>query len=224
MGWVRGRAGGSGQAGAEGHAARAAVRRLGRRLRRPVNIDVQKWTAGVKTWWAAAVSVAVAAALTAGVLAAVTGSALWPFGHHQPAARPQARHYLDATACLLTDPGGIAPGTPGAPVWKAMQTASLATHVMVTYLPDTGRADAAVILSTLMQRQCGVIITTGTPAAKVIKAAKADRHQNFVLVAASGTAGPAGVPNTIVVSPASAPARIDQAIRALASQAKTSRS
>lgn len=173
-------------------------------------------------WVAVSVSVAVAAAVTAGIIAAATGSALWPFGRHQPAAAPQARHYLDATACLLTDRSGIAPGTPGASVWKAMQTASLATHVMVSYLPDTGRADAAVMLSTLMERQCGVIITTGTPAAKVIKAAKADQHQKFVLVAASVPASPVGVPNTIVVSPGGAPARIDQAIHALASQARTS--
>jgi hypothetical protein len=180
------------------------------------------WVRG-KTWCAAGVSVTAAAAVTAGVIAAVTGSALWPFGHHQQAAGPQARHYLDATACLLTDPGGIASGTPGAPAWKAMQTASLATHVMVSYLPDTGPADATVMLSTLMERKCGVIITTGTPVAKVIKAAKADRHQSFVLVAA-GTAG-AGLTrtsNTIIVSPSGAPARIDEAIRALASQAQTS--
>jgi hypothetical protein len=191
MGWVRGLAGGSGG------------------------------TLSVKRWWVAGLSVAVAVAVTAGIIAAATGSSLWPFGHHQAAAAPQARHYLDTTACLLTDRSGIAPGTPGAPAWKAMQTASLATHVMVSYLPDTGRADATVMLSTLMERQCGVIITTGTPAAKVIKAAKADRHQSFVLVAASGTADQAGTPNTIIVSPAGAPARIDRAIRALASQART---
>jgi hypothetical protein len=177
-------------------------------------------TSGIKKWLIAGISVAAAAAVTGGIIAAATGSSPWPFGHQQPAAVPQARHYLDTTACLLTDSRGIAPGTPGAPVWKAMQDASLATHVMVSYLPDTGRADAAVMLSTLMERQCGVIITTGTPAAKVIKAAKADRRQSFVLVAASVPASPAGAPNTIVVSPAGAPARIDRAIRALAAQAR----
>jgi hypothetical protein len=191
MGWVRGLAGGSGG------------------------------ILGIKKWLVAGISVAAAAAVTAGIIAAATGTSLWPFGHQQSVAVPQARHYLDTTACLLTDSRGIAPGTPGAPVWKAMQNASLATHVMVSYLPDTGRSDAAVMLSTLMERQCGVIITTGTPAAKVIKAAKADRQQNFVLVAASVPASPAGTPNTTIVSPAGAPARIDRAIRALASQART---
>jgi hypothetical protein len=177
-------------------------------------------TLGIKKWLVAGISVAAAAAVTVGIIAAATGSSLWPFGHHQSAAAPQARQYLNITACLLTDSRGIAPGTPGAPAWKAMQTASLATHVMVSYLPDTGGADATVMLSTLMERQCGVIITTGTPAAKVIKAAKADRQQSFVLVAASVPASPAGTPNTIIVSPAGAPARIDRAIRALAAQAR----
>jgi hypothetical protein len=175
-------------------------------------------TLNARTRLAAGISVAAAAVVTAGLIAAATGS--WPFGHHQPAARPQARHYLDVTACLLTDSRGIAPGAPGAPAWKAMQAASLATHVMVSYLPDAGRAGAAVMLSTLMERQCGVIITTGTPAAQVIKAAKADRQQNFVLVSAAVPASPAGTPNTIIVSPAGAPARIDRVIRALAAHAR----
>jgi hypothetical protein len=213
MGWDRGHAGSPG---------RWAAARRGRRLRRPVSTDVRDRPLSVKSWLAVGVSVVAAAAVTAGLIGAVTGSGPWPFGHHQQAAGPQARRYLNASACLLTDPSGIAPGTPGAPVWKAMQTASLATHVMVSYLPDTGPADAAIMLSTLMERQCGVIITTGTPAAKVMKAAKADRRQSFVLVAASGTVGSAETSNTIIVSPTGAPARIDQAIRALASQARTS--
>ena len=160
------------------------------------------------------------AAVTAGVIAAFTGSALWPFGHHQQVrAEAQARHYLNATACLLTDPRGITPGAPGAPAWQAMQSASLATHVMVSYLPDTATT-ASVMLGTLTERKCGVIITTGASAAEVVKAAKADRHQRFVLVAPSSAVGPAGLPNLLVVTPATAPARIDQAIRALAAQAR----
>src|SRR6266576_62940 len=85
--------------------------------------------------------------------------ALWP---SNPATAPQARYYLNVTACLLTDSRGIAPGTPGAPAWAAMQNASLATHVMVSYLPDSGPGHATVMLDTLVQRHCGVIITTGT--------------------------------------------------------------
>ena len=170
-------------------------------------------------WLAVGASVAAAGLVAAGVTAAVTATGPWPFEHPQQATGASARHYLDATACLLTDPSGITPGAPGAPAWKAMQTASLATHVMVSYLPDTGPADSGVMLTSLVQRKCGVIITTARPVAKLIKAAKADRHQNFVLVAPSGTAGLGKTSNTAIVSPAGAPARIDQAIRALASHA-----
>lgn len=176
----------------------------------------------VRTWLAAVAGVAATAAATAAVVAVVTGSAPWPFGSSRPQAGAQARRYLDATACLLTGPGGIAPGTPGAPVWQAMQAASLSTHVMVSYLPATGTADAAVLLSTLADRRCGVIITAGTSAAKVITAARARRQQAFVLVAAQGPADTAGPPNAVVVSPAAAPARVSQAIRGLAAQARSS--
>jgi hypothetical protein len=174
--------------------------------------------ARAKLWLTVSASVAGAAVVTAGVIAAVTG-----FGNHQQAvAAPQARRYLNATACLLTDPSGITPGAAGAPAWKAMQSASLATHVMVSYLPDTGSGTASDMLGTLMERKCGVIIATGAPAAEVVKAAKSDRHQEFVLVAAPGVARSRGMPNLAVVSPAGAPTLIDQAIRALASQAQSS--
>jgi hypothetical protein len=174
--------------------------------------------ARAKLWLTVGAGVAGAVVVTAGVIAAVTG-----FGSHQQAAAgPQtARHYLNASACLLTDPSGITPGASGAPAWKAMQTASLATHVMVSYLPDTGPATASDMLGTLMERKCGVIIATGAAAGEVVRAAKADRHQEFVLVAAPGVASPRGMPNLVVVSAAGAPVRIDQAIRALASQAQS---
>jgi hypothetical protein len=171
----------------------------------------------MRRWVAVGIGVVGAAVLAGGVIAAITSSA----PNQQPAG-PQARHYLDATACLLTDSRGITLGAPGAPAWKAMQSASLATHVMVSYLPETGPATAPVMLGTLMERKCGVIITTGAPAAAVVKAAKSDRHQEFVLVVAAGAASPAGVPNLVVVSPSAAPGRIDQAVRALASQAQSS--
>jgi delta 1-pyrroline-5-carboxylate dehydrogenase len=179
----------------------------------------------VRRWLTAGATALAVVVGVAWVITAATGSSLWPFGPSRPhEAGPQARVYLNATACLLTNPGGIAPGTAGAPAWRAMQAASLSTHVMVSYLPDTGPADAGVMLSTLAERHCGVVITTGTSAAKVIKAARAQRQQRFVLVAASGPAAPAGPPNAVIVSPAGAPARIDQAIRALAAQAQAPRS
>ncbi len=152
-----------------------------------------------------------AGAVAAGVLA----WALWPSG---PATAPHARHYLNVTACLLTDSHGIAPGGPGAPAWAAMEQASLATHVMVSYLPGTGPGDAAVMLNTLAQRHCGVIITTGTATGQVLAAARAYPHQRFLLVASHPTADPA-TPNAAIVAAAGAPERIGQAIHALAAAA-----
>jgi hypothetical protein len=168
-----------------------------------------------KTWLIGVGSIAAAVALTFAIVAS------WTSGQHRSA--PQARHYLNATACLLTDPRGIAPGTPGARAWKAMEAASLATHVMVSYLPDTGPADAATMLNTLTERRCGVIVATGSPAVVLIKAAHASPHQRFVLVAATAALKP-GTPDTIVVSPSNAPERIGQEIRALARQAKNASS
>jgi hypothetical protein len=104
--------------------------------------------------------------LAAGACVAAAGAVAWALWPSNPATAPQARHYLNVTACLLTDSRGIAPGTPGAPAWAAMQNASLATHVMVSYLPDSGPGNATVMLDTLVQRHCGVIITTGAAASQ----------------------------------------------------------
>lgn len=100
-----------------------------------------------------------------------------------------------------------------------MQSASLATRVMVSYLPDTGPKDVGPMLNTLIERQCGVIIATGNATAEVIAAGKANPHQSFLLVAAPGAAVVAGPANTVIVSAADAPGRIVSAIRALAANA-----
>jgi hypothetical protein len=151
----------------------------------------------------------------AAVAAGVAVWLLWP----RPAPAPQARQYLNVSACLLTDQRGVVPGTPAAPVWAAMESAGTATHVMVSYLPDTGPADVTPMLGTLIQRQCGVIITTAADASQVISAAKADPQQHFLLVTAAGAAGTAAPANATIVSPAAAAGRIDQTIHALADQA-----
>ena len=152
----------------------------------------------------------------AAILAA--GFAAWTL-RPRPAAAPQARQYLNATACLLTGQAGIAAGTPAAREWASMQAASLATHVMVSYLPDTGPADVPVMLNTLIQRQCGVIITADAAPAQVLNAAQAHPHQHFLLVTAL-SADVSRVPrNAVVVSPAGAPRQINQAIRALVAAA-----
>lgn len=152
--------------------------------------------------------------LAAGACVVAAGAVTWALWPSNPVTAPQARHYLNVTACLLTDSRGIAPGTPGAPAWAAMQNASLATHVMVSYLPDSAPGDATVMLNTLVQRHCGVIITTGTAVRQVLAAARANPHQRFLLVADHPAAAPA--PNAAVVPAADAPQRIDQAIHALA--------
>ena len=154
--------------------------------------------------------------LAATALVVAAGAVTLAFLPANPATTPQARHYLNVTACLLTDPRGIAPGTPGAPAWAAMQSASLATHVMVSYLPDAGPGDTTDMLSTLVERHCGVIIATGTAARPVLAAARAYPHQRFLLVAAHPAAGPPSSPNATVVTAADAPRRIDQAIHTLA--------
>jgi hypothetical protein len=150
--------------------------------------------------------------VAAGVVATIL---LWP---KAPPA-PQARQYLAASACLLTDPGGVVAGSPGAPVWAAMESASLASHVMVSYLSDTGPSGVMPMLNTLVRRQCGVIITAGAPSGAVIAAARANPHQRFLLVLAADGAVAKAPPNAAVVSSAVAAARIGQAVYALAAQA-----
>lgn len=130
---------------------------------------------------------------------------------------PQARQYLDVSACLLTDPGGVVAGTPAAPVWTAMQSASLTTHVMVSYLSDTGSSDASPMIGTLTQRKCGLIITTAAAAGQVVSTARSFPHQRFLIVASGGAM--TAPPNAVLVPPAAAPARIAEAIRALSAQA-----
>lgn len=156
---------------------------------------------------------AVAAAAVLAVAGVVAWS-VWP----RPAP-PHARQYLSVSACLLTDQAGITAGSPAAPVWAAMQSASLATHVMVSYLPATGPRDVTPMLNTLVQRNCGVIIATGAASSAVLAAGKANPHQRFLLVAAPGPAAAAASGNTVVVSQSDAAGRIEQVIRSLAASA-----
>ena len=164
-----------------------------------------------RLWFAFAVG-----AVLAVVLALVSAG-----GAFRPrAAAPQARTYLDATACLLTSPAGITQGSAAAPVWASMQAASLVTHVMVSYLPETGPAGAPAMLSTLVQRRCGVIITAGPDPGQVIAAARANPRQRFLLVTAAGSLAGLPVPgNAAVVTAGSAASGIGQALRSLAAAA-----
>jgi hypothetical protein len=156
----------------------------------------------------------VKAAVAAGVAVAafVIAWALWP-----SPAPPRARQYLDVSACLLTGASGITPGSTGAQAWHAMESASLTSHVMVSYLPATGPADVPVMLNTLVERRCGVIVVTDATRVQVAGAAKANPGRRFVLVTTSTAAGSAPVPsNTAVVPAANASGRIDREVAALA--------
>jgi basic membrane lipoprotein Med (substrate-binding protein (PBP1-ABC) superfamily) len=159
--------------------------------------------------WLLAVG-AVAVLAVAGVVA----WSVWP----RPVP-PHARQYLSVSACLLTDQAGIVAGSPAAPVWAAMESASLSTHVMVSYLPATGPSDVTPMLNTLVQRNCGVIIATGAASSQILAAGKSNPRQRFLLVAAPGTAVAAASSNTVVVSQADAVGRIGQVIRSLAASA-----
>jgi hypothetical protein len=145
------------------------------------------------------------------VAVGLAGWALWP----RPASPPQARQYLDVTACLLTGPRGVTPGSPAAPVWTSMQQVSLATRVMVSYLPDTGHNDIPLLLNTLVQRRCGVIITAEAPAAPVTQAAKANPRQHFLLIT-SQSAATAAAPNLVVAAAADASGPISRELHSLA--------
>ena len=157
---------------------------------------------------------AVAAAAAALV---VVGWLLWP----RPAVpAPTTRQYLDTSACLLTGPDGVTPGTPGARVWQAIESASVASRVMVSYLPVARPADASAMLNTLVERKCGVIVVMDASRVQVASTAKANPGQRFILIASSTVAGPAVVPpNAVVVPAADASGYIDQAVMALAGTA-----
>ena len=168
--------------------------------------------------WQGLVRAAVVAVAAAGLL--VAAWVLWL----RPAtvAAPQTPQYLNTSACLLTGADGVTPGTPGARAWRAIESASLASHVMVSYLPAAGPADAPAMLNTLVERRCGVIVVTGASRAQVASAAKANPGHQFILVAGSAVAGPVAVPpNAVVVPPADASGRIDQEVTALAGTART---
>ena len=101
-----------------------------------------------------------------------------------------------------------------------MQSASLASHVMVSYLPGTGPAEVPALLNTLVERKCGVIVVTGASWNQVASAAQANPGHRFILVTSSAAAGPAAAPpNTVVVSAAVASVRISQEVTALAGAA-----
>ena len=166
----------------------------------------------------AVVAAAAGVAVSAAVIAAWV---LWPGSGSGSgsanAAGPQARQYLDASACLLTGSSGVSPGTAGAQAWDAMESASLASHVMVSHLPSAEPADVPVLLNTLIERECGVIVVTGASQNQVTSAARANPGRHFILVTGGTATGSVAVlPNAVTVSAARASGRINQEVLALA--------
>jgi hypothetical protein len=101
--------------------------------------------------------VLVAGAIAVVALAAAGIWALWP--DHRPAP-PRARQYTAFSACLATDPQGVA-GQPAAAVWAGMQDASLKTLMKVSYLAVPGQRSADNIrpyIAGLVQKKCDIVV------------------------------------------------------------------
>jgi basic membrane lipoprotein Med (substrate-binding protein (PBP1-ABC) superfamily) len=125
------------------------------------------------------------------VLVAVLLIVLLPGGGNPPAGTGRARQYLAFNACLLTDAHGLA-GTQAAQAWAGMQSASLATHAKVEYLPVAGAQTtgaARPYLASLVQRHCNVIIAEGTgPVSAVATDANQFKSVRFAVIGGHATA------------------------------------
>jgi hypothetical protein len=175
--------------------------------RRPAQASGPRWlrpVMGTRRRRIAAYVVALVCAALAGVLAVQ---------HDTTSLVPRARTYLAFDACLLTRARGLA-GPQAAQAWTGLQRASLATHAKVEYLPVMGPQTAAAalpVLSSLIQRDCNVIIAVGTPQ---ITAVDQDAAQHpgvkFATIGgpaasvAPGSGTPASAPNVTVLTTATA--------------------
>lgn len=120
-------------------------------------------------------------------LAALSLAALafWPHTPHRYEPPTTARQHSSYTTCLLTDSQGVTSAA-AAPVWSAMQTASLATTEQARYLAVNGAdtlSNTEVYLNALAQRACNVIVATGTqPAAAARARAAAFPSIHFIII------------------------------------------
>ena len=136
--------------------------------------------------WLAAGGVAAACVLVAVLLIVLLAG-----GGNPPAGTGRARQYLAFNACLLTDAHGLA-GIQAAQAWAGMQSASLATHVKVEYLPVAGAQTAGAArpyLASLIQRHCNVVIAAGAAPVSAV-AADASRFKSirFAVIGGHATA------------------------------------
>ena len=96
-------------------------------------------------------------------------------------------------------------------------SASVASRVMVSHLPSAVPAEVPVLLNTLVERGCGVIVVTGVARSRVTSAALADPGRRFILVTGGTAVEPVAVlPNAVTVSAADASGRISREVLALA--------
>lgn len=129
------------------------------------------------------------------VVAIVLIVALWPDPKPEP---PRERQYLQFTACLLTPQKGVNDPA-AAPVWAALQDASLKTLAKVQYLEITGAQtvdNAVTFLNSLAQGNgCNLVFAAGDlPVRAVARGAKTFPGKRFVVVG-----GSAGGPNVSTV-------------------------
>ena len=171
----------------------------------------------------------VTVAIVALGLAAVTLLA-W-FLRPSPPAVPGAervRQYSNVRVCMLTGAGGVT-GPVAAAAWAGMQGASSASAAMVSYLPVPALASKATAPSTatalsyltsLVARQCSVIVAVGqAQVAAALSEAARYRHVHFIVIT-QGPARQASLSAPAVVRIASAPAaQVLQAVRAAVSAA-----
>lgn len=146
-------------------------------------------------WWTpwALAAIIVTAVVVYGIVAHSDGRKLPP---------TRARHYSNAQACLLVGPKGLREAGV-APVWAGMQDASSTTKTKVSYLAMSGPQTvdvAATYVTTLVQRQCDVVLAVGaTEVAAVGKQAAAFPKTRFVEVGGADSAA-----NVVVVDDSSA--------------------
>ncbi|MDQ2810643.1 MAG: hypothetical protein M3Z75_01865 [Actinomycetota bacterium] len=184
----------------QGHRSRAARRRRERQAQasgpRQDQASGPRWlwpVMGTRRRRIVTYAVTLACAAVAGVLAVQ---------HETTVSAPRARTYLAFDACLLTRERGLA-GPQAAQAWAGLQRASLATHAKVEYLPVMGAQTAGgalPVLSSLLQRNCNVIIAAGTPQ---IAAVDQDAAR-YPAVRFATIGGPSGGSNVTVLSTATA--------------------
>ena len=96
-------------------------------------------------------------------------------------------------------------------------SASVASRVVVSHLPSAVSAEVPVLLNTLVERGCGVIVVTGVARSRVAGVARADPGRRFILVTGGTAVEPVTVlPDAVTVSAADASGRISREVLALA--------